>query len=213
MSSKKSKSPSVPVGNRKYKPVKSIDKNGNPIVRYHRVDDEQFSNYEKSSGKDTLVDPRKETHVGLIDKKFPDMDDDLRSYIKSCPNIYHSIVDINVHDDHLDIRYEGNNSLVVGRAEEEDHYVATLYHNNKEVHTNEGDSKKIQKVIDRTGDVFDERRPRVSINENAVNNLARGSLLGVAYKASKQKDSGEEDRRGPIFNFLNKWFRWFPGRG
>lgn len=211
MSSKRNKRTPVPVGSRQYKPVKSIDKNGNPIVRYHRVDDDQFSSYhERPTVDESNI---QENTLGTIDKKFPDMDDDLRSYIKSCPNIYHSIVDINVHDDHLDIRYEGNNSLVIGRSEEEDHYVATLYHNNKEIHTNEGNSRTMQRIIDRAGDAFDEQRSRISINENAFNNLAKGGLLGAAYKASKGNDAGEEDRRGPIFNFLNKWFRWFPGNG
>lgn len=211
MSDRKKKNMPTPVGSRKYKPVKSIDKNGNPIVRYHRVDDE---GYPQDSQYTTPDETKRNNTLGLIDQKFPDMDNDLKSYIKSCPVIYHSVIDVDVHDDHLAIRYEGNNSLVVGRAEEDDHYVATLYHNNKEVYTTEGNSKKMQKVIDRAGDTFDEQRPKISLNENALNNVARGSLLGAAYKASKGQDQeGERDRRGPIFSFINKWFRWFPGNG
>lgn len=211
MSSDKKKHTPKPVGNRKYKPVQSVDKNGVPIVRYHRVDDPEYHNDDAPLSSDKL---NNNSTLGSIDQKFSDMNDDLRSYIKSCPNIYHSVTDIDVNDDHISIRYEGNNNLVIGRAEEDDNYVATLYHGNKEVYTTEGDNKKIQKVIDRAGDVFDDRKTRISVNENALNNVARGSLFGAAYKAAKGKDeAGERDRQGKVFNFINKWFRWFPGNG
>lgn len=199
--------PPINAGNGRYKPVKSVDKNGHLVTRYHRIDKENVDKRDV-----TPIHEEVETQVERIDTLFPDVSEETRHYVKIVPKIYDSVVGVDVQEDMFTIQYKGNNNLVVARGEEEDTFVSTLYHKNKEVYTTETNEQDLQRVIDRAGDTFDQQEPRMSMSENAINNIAKGAVFGgVVGKAMSGDDDGESDRRGPIFNFLNKIFKWVPG--